>query len=159
APGGRWTGFLTIGCGKTKAASAKTFLGSLRLARRSHKWLRRQSARLVTSSPIVSRIIDRSVADLAMLLTETRQGLFPYAGIPWFSTSFGRDSIIIATELLWLDPGIARAVLTRLAAYQAHETDQASDAEPGKILHEMRGGEMARLGEVPFGRYYGSVDS
>src|SRR5262245_46421495 len=158
-PGVRWTGFLTIGCGKTKAASAKTFLGSLRLARRSHTRLRRQSARLATSSPIVSQVIDRSVADLAMLLTETPQGFFPYAGIPWFSTSFGRDSIIIAIELLWLDPGIARAVLTRLAAYQARVDDRASDAEPGKILHEMRSGEMARLGEVPFGRYYGSVDS
>jgi glycogen debranching enzyme len=158
-PGGRWTAFLTIGCDKTRAPSAKAFLGSLRLARRSHSRLRRSSARLATSSPIMGQVIDRSVADLAMLLTETPEGLFPYAGIPWFSTSFGRDSIIIAIELLWMDPGIARAVLTRLAAYQARDKDSASDAEPGKILHEMRGGEMARLGEVPFGRYYGSVDS
>jgi glycogen debranching enzyme len=159
APGARWTGFITIGCGKTSPASAVSFLGHLRLARRAHTRLRRQSARLATSSPMASRLIDRSVADLSMLLTATPEGLYPYAGIPWFSTTFGRDGIIIAIELLWLDPGIARAVLARLAAYQARETDPASDAEPGKILHELRLGEMARLGEVPFGRYYGSVDA
>ena len=61
--------------------------------------------------------------------------------------------------MLWCNPAMARGVLRRLAALQAKTTDPASDAEPGKILHEMRAGEMAALGEVPFGLYYGSVDS
>ncbi|HEY2469615.1 MAG TPA: amylo-alpha-1,6-glucosidase [Terracidiphilus sp.] len=111
-----------------------------------------------TSNEQFNSWIRRSRADLAMMVTQTPHGLYPYAGVPWFSTVFGRDGIITALELLWLVPSVAKGVLSYLAATQATSHDAARDADPGKILHEMRKGEMARLGEVPFGRYYGTVD-
>ncbi len=103
--------------------------------------------------------LERSASDLNMMITRTPHGDYPYAGVPWFSTEFGRDGIITAFETLWIDPRLARGVLAFLAATQAAHSSAEQDAEPGKIIHEIRRGEMAALGEIPFGRYYGSVDS
>jgi glycogen debranching enzyme len=112
-----------------------------------------------SSSERFNQWIRRSVADLRMLVSATPYGEYPYAGVPWFSTPFGRDGIITALQTLWINPRIACGVLEYLAATQASEVNALQDAEPGKILHETRSSEMARLGEVPFGRYYGSVDA
>jgi len=112
-----------------------------------------------TSSSGFNAWLERSRSDLHMLSTSTPHGLYPYAGVPWFSTPFGRDGIWTALQTLWLSPDYAAGVLRFLSATQSHERDDASDAEPGKIVHELRDGEMANLREIPFGRYYGSIDS
>jgi glycogen debranching enzyme len=114
---------------------------------------------IVTPNEQFNRWVSRCKMDVAMMLTATPYGIYPYAGIPWFCTPFGRDGIITALECLWISPGIARGVLSYLSATQAMDISAQQDAEPGKILHEARDGEMPALGEVPFRRYYGSVDS
>ncbi|MCU1338147.1 MAG: amylo-alpha,6-glucosidase [Bryobacterales bacterium] len=112
-----------------------------------------------TSNEQFNAWLHRSDADLRMLCTEMPDGIYPYAGIPWFATPFGRDGIWTALECLWMDPSIARGVLRYLTRTQARTISRQQDAEPGKIIHEAREGEMAALGEIPFGRYYGSVDA
>ena len=137
----------------------KRFFTALRQARRTAALSRASLPAIESSNSVFNSVLSRSAADLAMLMTETPHGPYPYAGVPWFSTAFGRDGLITALEMLWFDPSIARGVLRFLAAHQARGEDAAADMEPGKILHEVRECELARLGEVPFGRYYGSVDS
>ena len=150
--------FVAVGCDQT-IPRPPPFLRSLIAARRDMREATRERTSVETSNDRFNEVLCRSAADLAILMTETPQGRYPYAGIPWFSTTFGRDGLITALQMLWWSPDVARGVLRRLAAYQATTTDPLADSQPGKILHEMRGGEMAALREVPFGLYYGSVDS
>jgi glycogen debranching enzyme len=121
--------------------------------------VRADECEITTSSESFNEWLHRSSADLRMLTERNPEGPYPYAGVPWFSTVFGRDGIITALECLWTAPRMAECVLKYLAETQATEEIPEQDAEPGKILHEMRRGEMAATKEVPFGRYYGSVDS
>jgi glycogen debranching enzyme len=153
--------FLSVKCNGKVARQARPepFFVCLREARRALRLSSSRAASVASSNAIFNEVMRRSVADLYMMLTDTEHGPYPYAGIPWFSTVFGRDGIITAMQTLWVDPAIARGVLQLLAAHQARHLDAEADAEPGKILHEMRRGEMARLKEIPFGLYYGSIDS
>ncbi|HET7409733.1 MAG TPA: amylo-alpha-1,6-glucosidase [Paracoccaceae bacterium] len=167
-PGGSEILFIEVLAGDLEAAGPADpdapagparFRQAMRAARRALRRTSSRAAAIDTSNEIFNEAARRSVADLYMLNTETPQGSYPYAGVPWFSTAFGRDALITAFQMLWMDAELARGVLRFLAANQATEVDPASDAEPGKILHETRRGEMAETGEVPFRRYYGSVDS
>jgi glycogen debranching enzyme len=158
APGEMQPIFVAVSCDQTESRPLP-FLRGLSAARREMRELTRHRTSVQTSNDRFNEILCRSAADLEILMTETPQGRYPYAGIPWYSTTFGRDGLITALQMLWWSPDVARGVLRRLAAYQAKTTDPLADSQPGKILHEMRGGEMAALREVPFGLYYGSVDS
>jgi glycogen debranching enzyme len=158
-PHGKSTGvFLAVTCDQPDRKPVSFYKGLLG----AHRTLKRSTAgvaTVTTSNELFNEVLCRSMSDLYMLMTATPQGPYPYAGTPWYSTTFGRDGIITALQMLWFDPGVARGVLKRLAHFQAQMNDEVADAQPGKILHEMRGGEMAALHEVPFGLYYGSVDA
>jgi glycogen debranching enzyme len=150
---------MSIQCSNGDNWGQRHVLRAMRAARRELRDATRRAAAVHTSSGLVNEVLCRSMADISMLVTDKEHGPYPYAGVPWFSTAFGRDGIITAMQLLWLYPALGRGVLRFLADSQATELDAARDAEPGKILHETRAGELANLGEVPFGCYYGSIDS
>jgi glycogen debranching enzyme len=168
-PGARVLIYLEIACDPQRGASAmakvalhdpsQAFLFSMVEARRSLRVSSARAAAIASSNEIFNEAIRRCICDIYMLVTEKPTGPYPYAGVPWYSTAFGRDALITAMQTLWLDPTIAGGVLAYLARHQAEQVDPVADAEPGKILHEVRHGEMAELGEVPFRHYYGSVDS
>ena len=158
-PGEKTSIFMTVACEEGAQALVLDFFRAYRASRRARRTHTRRIATVESSSDLFNEVACRATSDVYMLITSTPLGLYPYAGVPWFSTIFGRDGIFTAMFMLWMDPTIAKGVLCTLAAMQAQEVDPAADAQPGKILHEMRHGEMANTGEVPFGRYYGSVDS
>ncbi len=120
-----------------------------------------RTARIRSDGELLDLAIRRSIADLRLLQNDGPNPGEHYiaAGVPWFATLFGRDSIITALQILPFMPDVARRTLRVLADWQAREEDPERDMEPGKILHELRVGEMARTGELPHRPYYGSVDA
>lgn len=152
--------YIECGADRCEEPSAERFRRNAAQARLAMRSKRRRGASLRgPNSPRFNDWLDQSRADVALLTTDLPTGPYPYAGTPWFSTPFGRDGIICAWQMLWLDPSLAKGVLTYLAKRQATGTSAFQDSQPGKIMHETRGGEMSALGEVPFGLYYGGVDS
>ena len=151
--------FIEVGADRLAAPSRERFRAAAARARWAMRAKRRQGATVFSSGRVFNDWLSRARADIALLTTELPTGPYPYAGIPWFSTAFGRDGVISALQMLWLDPALARGVLAFLAQHQATETSPFSDSQPGKIMHETRKGEMAVLRELPFGRYYGGVDT
>ena len=127
------------------------------LAQQYQTWRSRAAIKLENS--FVQRVFDRSLEDLRSLLFDTPQGVFPAAGIPWFVTPFGRDSIIVSLFTLPWYPEIAKGTLTYLAAHQGKVLNPKNLEAPGKILHEQRDGEASRTGRTPFQTYYGTVDA
>jgi glycogen debranching enzyme len=159
-PKGEATFELAISCESAGSVRSRVaFDHALLAADDALKQAKGQDCEIYTSNEQFNDWINRSIADLHCMITDTPHGPYPYAGVPWFSTAFGREGIITALECLWINPEIARGVLRYLAEVQAREVIPAQDAEPGKILHEARLGELAALGEIPFQQYYGSVDA
>jgi glycogen debranching enzyme len=153
--------FLTISCivSSVKFLAPTNFIRAYRQARRARRAATADIATITSSNETFDDVSCRATSDVYTLITRSALGPYPYAGIPWFNTIFGRDGIITAILMLWMDPSVARGVLLTLAATQATSVDPHSDAQPGKILHEMRHGEMAVLREVPFAKYYGTIDA
>jgi glycogen debranching enzyme len=158
-PNARKSLFVLVLCEDGNNPKCDSFGRAFRARRRAIRNKANGIATIESSNELFNEVCRRATADLYMLMTRTCHGLYPYAGIPWYSTVFGRDGIITAMLVLWLDPSVAKGVLGFLAETQAKTFDTFSEAQPGKILHETRNGEMARLGEVPFRHYYGTVDA
>ncbi|MBX9932402.1 MAG: amylo-alpha-1,6-glucosidase [Methylobacterium sp.] len=139
-------------------AEGVIFARAYRDSRRDLRALTAGITTIISSNDQFNEAACRATADLYMLASRTPEGIYPFAGIPWYSTVFGRDGIITAMMALWIDPNFGKGVLGYLASTQAKAIDPAADAQPGKVLHETRRGEMAMLGEVPFRHYYGTID-
>jgi glycogen debranching enzyme len=159
--GGRLELSVTVATSETEALpDARLSLPEIVHRRRDEsQWHSQQTSRITTSHEGLTGWLRRSRADLHMLLTETGDGSIPYAGIPWYVAPFGRDSLITALQMLPFEPQIARGTLRYLARHQGTRDDPFTDQEPGRILHELRTGEMAACREIPFIPYYGSVDA
>ena len=130
----------------------------LRLERDNREW-ERACTRITTDNELFGRFIEASSRDLHALMMPAPGGALPAAGIPWYVAPFGRDSLLAACESLMINPEVARGTLLALAELQAQSDEPWRDAEPGKILHELRTGELARTGHVPHTPYYGTVDA
>ncbi|MDX8466445.1 glycogen debranching N-terminal domain-containing protein [Mesorhizobium sp. VK23B] len=124
----------------------------------SEEWLE-QHTKFDSDSLLLNGIVERSLRDLAMLRSDLGSREYFAAGVPWFVALFGRDSLIVALEMLAFQPEIAAQTLRLLASYQGHRTDRWREEQPGKILHELRVGELAGAGNVPHARFYGTVDA
>ncbi|MGE8203001.1 glycogen debranching N-terminal domain-containing protein [Heyndrickxia sp. NPDC080065] len=107
----------------------------------------------------LQRLVDRGISDLKVLLTDLGYGQFPVAGLPWFGVPFGRDSLIAALQMLAFNPEIAKGTLLTLASKQGKKVDPYRDEQPGKIMHEIRYGELAMTNQIPFTPYYGTIDA
>lgn len=135
-----------------------SYAAKRKLADESFKTWRDQTARVITSNTEFNRLVERSVRDIYILRQPTPRGNCLAAGIPWFAVAFGRDQEITAMQTLMFFPDLAKDVIEVLAAYQGKKTDSFTEEKPGRIMHELRLGEMARLKEIAFIPYYGTVD-
>ncbi|HVR88889.1 MAG TPA: glycogen debranching N-terminal domain-containing protein [Candidatus Limnocylindria bacterium] len=126
---------------------------------RYRRFLRSCTRYATSSESLDEELLLRSALDLRALIDEEETGIYVTAGIPWYAVPFGRDGIIAAYQTLAWNPDIARGTLRLLARYQGSKVDRFTEEEPGKILHELRRGELARLGEVPHRPYYGTIDA
>lgn len=132
---------------------------ALSMLKQTHTdWLEK-STHVQTDNQQLQRLVDRGLSDMRVLLTDLGYGAFPVAGLPWFAVPFGRDSLIAALQLLPFNAEVAKGTLKTMAAYQGTKVDPWRDEQPGKIMHELRAGELAQTNQIPFTPYYGTVDA
>jgi glycogen debranching enzyme len=115
--------------------------------------------RVTSDDELFNRVLRRSLLDLRMLRSQLDGRSYYAAGIPWYATLFGRDSLITTLGTVAFEPGMAEHTLRLLASLIGTRDDPLHEEEPGKVLHELRVGEVARLGITPLARYYGTVDA
>ncbi|MGP4081979.1 glycogen debranching N-terminal domain-containing protein [Pseudalkalibacillus sp. R45] len=132
---------------------------ALEKLKQSYEQWNAETTTITTDHLPLQRLVDRGVGDLRVLLTDIGFGRFPVAGLPWFGVPFGRDSLIAALQMLSINPDIAKGTLRTLAAYQGKEMNSWRDEQPGKIMHEIRYGELAATDQIPFTPYYGTIDA
>jgi glycogen debranching enzyme len=157
-----WTGLFTVSFGDGVPSSSARRNGhrSFENAVASYERWSAGCTQVFTDNEFFNKALERSLKDLRMLWDESEEGVrFPAAGTPWFDALFGRDSLMMGLQTLAFRPQIARETLKSLARWQGKRFDPWRDEEPGKIPHELRQGEVSRAGELPYRRYYGSVDS
>ena len=118
-----------------------------------------ERTKVVTGDELFNRVLARSLQDLGLLRSALGRHSYYSAGVPWYATLFGRDSLISAMQMLAFEPDTAADTLRLLGGLLGREHDDARDEQPGKVLHELRVGEPATLGETPFARYYGTADA
>lgn len=135
------------------------FNSAVSVLRRSYESWEKECTDISTDNELFNSVLERGRSDIRSLLMETRHGTALAAGVPWYAAPFGRDSLIASLQTLLLTARPARETLRLLAAFQGKHEDEWRDEEPGKILHEMRRGELANLREIPHTPYYGSIDS
>ncbi|MFB9279377.1 glycogen debranching N-terminal domain-containing protein [Cohnella cellulosilytica] len=127
--------------------------------RQSYREWEEQSTAIDSDLPLFNRLVHRGMQDIRILLTDLGCGPFPTAGLPWYAVPFGRDSLIAALQLLPMQPEIAKGTILTMARYQGTKNDPWRDEQPGKIMHELRSGELANSGQIPFTPYYGTIDA
>jgi glycogen debranching enzyme len=127
--------------------------------RRGHQRFAREATAISVDNALFQRMLDQALADLEALQLTVGEHRIVGAGIPWFASPFGRDALITSLEVLSVAPHLAGEALRTLAAHQGARDDPWREEEPGKILHELRRGEMARTGEIPHSPYYGTIDA
>lgn len=126
---------------------------------REYETWKRDSTRIESDNSFFNSVLERSLSDVRMLWNHGSAEGYPAAGTPWYDTLFGRDTAIVGLQTLCLKPSVARACLLALSRWQGQKLDAWRDEEPGKILHELRVGEMTQSGVLPFSPYFGSIDS
>lgn len=162
APGQTHTQEVLIRCWRGDRAPdrpRRSFATRLSLVRGEVCHFLGDNTRVRCDNELVQRALDRSLADVYALRVQEADRWVVGAGIPWFAAPFGRDALVTGAQVLAFAPNLAAEALRFLAAFQGKEDDPFREEEPGKILHELRRGEMVRAGEIPHAPYYGSVDA
>ncbi|WP_409304234.1 glycogen debranching N-terminal domain-containing protein [Peribacillus sp. SCS-155] len=146
-----------IGTEEMKAVPGKE--EALAKLKASYQEWSEKTTKVQTDFEPLQRLVDRGIDDLRVLLTDVGYGKFPVAGLPWFGVPFGRDSLIAALQMMAFNPEVAKGTLLTMAANQGQNVDPWRDEQPGKIMHEIRYGELATTGQIPFTPYYGTIDA